>query len=73
MSAATPIAEPPNSMTAAVRKFCSKIFGTSNWEECVSLMLLQNDVDYFVGVGYGLDWSRPDGRGEFTNPIWPGS
>ena len=25
------------------------------------LMLLQNDVDYFVGVGYGLDWSRPDG------------
>ena len=36
---------------------------------CVSLMLLQNDVDYFVGVGYGLDSSRPYGRGEFTDPI----
>jgi hypothetical protein len=59
-------------MTAAAKRCSWKIwkgFGTSNWEECVSLMLLQNDVNYFVGVGYGLDSSRPDGRGEFTDPI----
>jgi hypothetical protein len=30
-------------------------------------MLLQNDVNYFVGVGYELDSSRPDGR--VSSPI----